>query len=256
MARRIVRTTFKALLLASLIAAALYFLDSQSRVNQYLHGFLPEHHDGHIVTDITYLSCTRFSTCQLDGWTRVEKELGLHAGWVQRGYIFYKRKLSTEFLPTSGETVVVDVKISRLRPDPGDGAGEPVEWEQRPGSLWIKRAPKLGTEAVTAVEVLFGPDAVEVREGWTLKEGSLSVGEQPRITVRRGQKVVPKRPQVMMGKDHRLKIIQVSGTSPDPIVTPHKLTETQISTSPPASEHAASPLPLPQLRTARRILAP
>jgi hypothetical protein len=38
-----------------------------------------------------------------------------------------------------------------------------------------------------------------------------------------------------MGKDHRLKIIQVSGTSLDPIVTPHKLTETQISTSPPAS---------------------
>jgi hypothetical protein len=214
MARRILRTTIKALLLASLIAAALYFLDSQSRVNRYLHAFLPEHHDGHIVSDITYLSCTRFSACQLDGWTRIDKELGLHNGWVQRGYIFYKRKLATEFTPTTGETVVVDVKISRLRPDASEGAGEHGEWEQRPGSLWIKRAPKLGAEAVTAVEVLFGPDAQEVREGWTLKEGSLSVGEQPRITVRRGQRVIPKRPQVMMGKDHRLKIIQVSGIPP------------------------------------------
>jgi hypothetical protein len=194
MARRIVRTAFKALLLPSLIAAALYFLDSQSRVIRYLHGFLPEHHDGHIVTDITYLSCTRFTPVSSTAGLESRSSWAFTPAGCSEASVFYKRKLSTEFLPTSGETVVVDVKISRLRPDPGDGAGEPVAWEQRPGSLWIKRAPKLGTEAVTAVDVLFGPDAVEVREGWTLKEGSLSVGEQPRITVRRGQKVVPKRP--------------------------------------------------------------
>jgi len=60
------------------------------------------------------------------------------------------------------------------------------------------------------VDVLFGDDAVEVRPGWQLKEGSISVGEVPRLTVRRGPLVVAKKPVVRMRKDHKLKIIQVS----------------------------------------------
>lgn len=220
MARRILRTIIKVTLLSVVVGALLFILDTRFRVlpssaDKYLHAFLPEHHDGHVVTDITYLSCSRFGSCTLpqsEGWTRVEKDLNLGTGWVQRGYLFFKRKLETEFAPTKGEKVVVDIKISRLQPGASEGAGEKsgAMWEQRPGSLWIKRQPKLSSEAITAVEVLFGPDAHEVREGWVLKEGSLNVGEQPRITVRRGQRVVPKRPQVMMGKDHKLKIIQVS----------------------------------------------
>jgi len=108
--------------------------------------------------------------------------------------------------------VVIDVKVGRIKPEPSEGAGEKdIEWESRPGGIWIKRQGKLMDSAVSTVDVLFGDDAVEVRPGWQLKEGSISVGEVPRLTVRRGPLVVAKKPVVRMRKDHKLKIIQVSG---------------------------------------------
>lgn len=46
-----------------------------------------------------------------------------------------------------------------------------------------------------------------------LKEGTINVGDSPRLTVRRGPHLEVKRPVVRMRKDHKLKIIQVSGMS-------------------------------------------
>jgi len=187
------------------------------KVHTGVHYLLPEHHDGAIVTDIDYLQCSVWSDCELsaeEGWTKIPKDVYLGGAWLKKGYLHFKRKKETEFTPAAGEKVVLDVRLSRNQPLPSEGAGDKeTAWEARPGGLWIKRQVKLSDAAITAVEVLFGPDAAEVREGWQLKEGSMSVGETPRLTVRRGQKVEVKKPQVMMPKNHKLKIIQVSGNS-------------------------------------------
>ncbi|KAF8246450.1 Metallo-dependent phosphatase [Wilcoxina mikolae CBS 423.85] len=219
MARRIVRTFVKVTFLSGILIAFLYFLDSRFRVlpnkvHSGIHYLLPEHHTGSIITDLEYLQCTRLSSCTMDtgeGWSRIGKDVFLGGGWVQHGFINVRRKKQAEFLPTSGEKVVVEIKISRKKPDPSEGAGEKdVEWESRAGGIWIKRQSKMIDSTITAVDILFGPDAVEVREGWQLKEGSLSVGESPRLTVRRGEAIIPKKASVHMDKNHMLKIIQVS----------------------------------------------
>lgn len=130
-----------------------------------------------------------------------------------------KRKKETELIPRK-DKIVVDVKVGRIKPVAGAGVGvkgdeeEKGEWESRKGGVWIKRQFKEDVNAVTAVDVLFGADAVEVREGWALREGSLTVGDRlPRLTARRGPHVESKKPVVRMRKDHTLKIIQVSGKS-------------------------------------------
>jgi len=223
MARRIVRTFVKVTFLSGILIAFLYFLDSRFRVlpntvHSGIHYLLPEHHTGTIIIDISYLQCMRLSPCTMDaqeGWAQIGKDVFLGGGWVQHGFINVKRKKEEEYLPTSGEKVVVDVRISRKKPDPSDGAGDKdVEWESRTNDIWIKRQSRMIDSAITAVDILFGPDAVEVREGWQLKESSLSVGESPRITVRRGAAIIPKKASVQMNKNHMLKIIQVSGMPP------------------------------------------
>ena len=136
------------------------------------------------------------------------------SGWTKSGYLYYRRKTQGEYKPEE-ESVIVDVKISRKKPEPKEGAGDNnVEWEQRSPGIWIKRQKKIVPDAVSAFEILFGPDAVEVRNGWQIKEGSLDIGKiglQPRITIRRGTPPKPVKPVVMLNKNHNLKIIQIAG---------------------------------------------
>lgn len=221
MARRIVRTIVKVGVLVTVTISFLLYLDSHFRaVHEHVHAILPEHHDGIIVTDIAYLECNTINlvkTCAMDatqGWNRVEKDLYLGSGWTKTGYLYVQTKKEGEFKPET-DKIVVDIKIGRKTPEPKDGAGDNnVMWEQRQLGLWVKRQKKLMQNTVTAVEVLYGPDAVEVREGWQLKDGSLNVGDlglQPRLTICRGNPPKPVKPLVQLDKNHNLKIIQVAG---------------------------------------------
>jgi hypothetical protein len=219
MARRIVRTLLQLSSLSLLLGAAIFFLDLRYRVlPTKIHYFLPEHHAGILVTDLTLVQCSTIqliTSCSLspgEGWKKIPKDVFLGNGWLQQGFMHVRTKHESSFTPTAGDKVVIDVRVGRIKPDPSEGAGEKdVEWESRPGGIWIKRQAKLMDSAVSAVDVLFGADAVDVRPGWQLKEGSLNVGELPRLTVRRGPPMVVKKPVVRMRKDHKLKIIQISG---------------------------------------------
>lgn len=215
MARRIVRTIVQLICLSVLLVTAVFFLDLRYRLlPPRLHNFLPEHHAGSVITDITYHSCSRvaiLSDCTLnpqEGWIRINKDVHLNQGWVKQGYIHIKRKKEEELDILAGERLVVDIRVGRLEPPTENG----IKWETRPGGIWIKRQTKIVDDAVTGVDVLFGVDAVEVRPGWMMREGSLTSGENARITLRKGQPVEVVKP-VLRLKNHKFKIIQVSGES-------------------------------------------
>lgn len=200
------------------------FLDSRYGVlPQAVHNHLPSHHEGLVITDITIQSCSSLnpiSKCQLDQeeWHRVEKDLYLGDGWVSRAYIHIKRKKEEEL--TDDDRVIVDVRTGKLDPAINDKTQASEKWESRPAGIWIKRSAKRhasdSKKTITAVDVLFGADAVESRPGWELvPNGALHLdtgGEDksPHIAIRRGQPAKIKKPVPTITKDGKFKIMQIS----------------------------------------------
>lgn len=118
------------------------------------------------------------------------------------------------------DMVVVGVRLGRLDPGMGEQGRSGERWEARPGGIWVLRGKGRkesdSVHAVTAVDVLFGADAVDPRPGWELASTPLLVDADskshlPRLSVRHGQpkteaKVSPPR----VRKDGRFKILQIS----------------------------------------------
>jgi hypothetical protein len=92
-------------------------------------------------------------------------------------------------------------------------------WESRTAGIWLRRTSKRhasdSQQAVTAVDVLFGADAVEPRPGWEIKDTPLLLetsGEtqEARLSIRKGLAVKLEKPALRVNKDGRYKIMQVS----------------------------------------------
>ncbi|RPA74845.1 Metallo-dependent phosphatase [Ascobolus immersus RN42] len=245
MARKIVRTILQSLVFLCLLLLTIFLLDTRYLPGRLLptslHNRLPQHHHhhpGYLITDITVVTCGKLlgtTPCSLKAgsigggtgsktavsgegesdWIRIEKDIYLKESWVTQGYVFFRRIKEEEYEPSDdpkkGVRVVVEVRAGgKNKPEDSPEGGV---WESRPGGLWIRLARKVTSEAVTAVDLLFGPDAVDPRPGWTLDSRSLDFGElDPRITIRRGDPTEMKivRPVVRMNKDGKLKILQVS----------------------------------------------
>jgi hypothetical protein len=188
-----------------------------------VHNHLPLHHEGLVITDLTVQTCSSLnplSKCMLDQkkWHRVEKDLYLGTGWVSKGYVHIKRKREEELAPD--DTVIVDVRIGKLDPATGEKAQASEKWESRPAGVWIKRSLRRhasdSKKAVTAVDILFGADAVEPRPGWELvKNGALHLetgkhSQDPRISIRRGAPPKLEKPVPKIRKDGKFKIMQIS----------------------------------------------
>ena len=218
-----VRTGVQLGLIALVTIVLIFVLDNRFRVlPQSIHDHLPQHHPGLVVTDITVTTCSSlslFSSCQVDGeiWHRIEKDLYLNSGWVSNAYVHVQRKKEEELLPE--DKVILDVRISRQDPvTSAKGEGNQV-WESRPAGIWLKRSARRhasdSQSAVTAVDVLFGADAVEPRENWQIKDTPLLLDtsgerQEARLSIRHGppgkhDKVVPR-----IRKDGKFKIMQVS----------------------------------------------
>jgi hypothetical protein len=219
-----VRTGFQLGILICVVFFLVFFLDSRYRVlPQSVHSHLPLHNEGLIITDITVQTCSTLnplSSCKLDQdkWHRVEKDLYLNAGWVSRAYVHIKRKREEEL--TDEDKVIVDVRIGKLDPAMGEKTQASEKWESRPAGVWLKRSAKRHASdsktSVTAVDVLFGADAVEPRPGWELvTPGALRLdsgadGKEPRLSIRRGPAVKIEKPVPRIRKDGKFKIVQVS----------------------------------------------
>lgn len=116
------------------------------------------------------------------------------------------------------DRVIVDVRISKTEPAAVDLHGV-EKWESRPGGIWLKRTAKRhasdSEKAITAVDVLFGSDAVEPRPGWHLIQQPVLLGdpgynEEVHLTVRRGTLIAVEKPVLHVHKDGKFKILQVS----------------------------------------------
>ena len=134
--------------------------------------------------------------------------------WTAKAYVHIKRKKEEELLPE--DRVIVDITVGRLEPAKDKGI---ETWEKRPAGLWLKRSAKRhasdNDKAITAVDVLFGSDAVDPRDGWQVVGTPLlfdtgNHGQEPRISIRRGKpaphaKVVPR-----IRENGKFKIMQAA----------------------------------------------
>ncbi|KAL8975634.1 MAG: hypothetical protein Q9197_000109 [Variospora fuerteventurae] len=218
-----VRTGIQLGVLTIIIFFLVFLLDNRFRVlPDAIHNHLPLHHPGLVITDVTLASCSSLnllSSCKLDApkWHRIEKDLYLNKGWLNHAYLHIERKGESELVET--DRVIFDVRVGRLdptTPEKGDGADR---WESRPGGIWLKRSAKRhasdSTKAVTAVDVLFGADAVEARPGWEILDQPIILSnpgdnQEARLTVRRGSPAPIERPTPRVRKDGRFKIMQVA----------------------------------------------
>lgn len=212
------------------------FIDKQFRVlPNSIHGHLPTHHPGFVVTDVTIVTCSSinlFSSCTLDPsvWSRVDKDLYLDNTWTSAAYVHFQRKREEELLET--DKVVIDLRISRFNPglldsktkNPRGSAPNAIDsteddWEARPGGIWLRRSSEPhvsdSKQALTSVDVLFGADAVDPRPQWEVKDtfvllNSLTEATEARITVRRGVPPVLKKPELRINDSERFKIMQAA----------------------------------------------
>lgn len=120
---------------------------------------------------------------------------------------------------TPDDKVVMDVMVGRLDPSTGAKAHPDQQWESRGSGLWILRSAKVhasdSKQAVTAVDLLFGDDAVEAREGWYITGTPMLLDTNANIpaahiTIRRGLQPTPLKPQPRVKDNGKFKIMQLA----------------------------------------------
>jgi hypothetical protein len=223
LSRRQVRTIIQVASAAVFTLLVVFFLDRNYRVlPSAIHEYMPQHHAGLVITDITITQCSTynlFSSCKLDPdtWHRIEKDLYLGKGMFTSAYVHIRRKKEEEL--GADDKVVMDVAVGRLDPGASVKGQADERWEVRPGGLWIKRSNKLhasdSKSAVTAVDVLFGEDAAEARDGWAITGTPLLLDAGTsipvaHITVRRGSQHDSSKPKPQIGENGRFKIMQLA----------------------------------------------
>ncbi|CRG92318.1 hypothetical protein PISL3812_09375 [Talaromyces islandicus] len=226
MTRRLIRTGVQLSFFGFVVFLLILFIDNRFRVlPNSIHGHLPTHHPGFVVTDVTITTCSAinvFSSCRLDPsvWYRVDKDLYLGNTWSSSAYVHFQRKREEDLLET--DKVVVDLRISRVDPNSVKDKSSPSlsgEWEARPGGIWLKRSsePHVSDSkiALTSLDVLFGADAVDPRPKWEVKDmpillNGLTEETEARITVRRGVPPAIKKPVPRINENDRFKIMQAA----------------------------------------------
>lgn len=159
-----------------------------------------------------------FRSCRVEGddWRRIEKDLYLGSSYVSRAYVHIRRKKEEELKPD--DKVILDITVGLLNPSTGKkGKGDEL-WESKPEGIWVKRSAKRHASdektTVTDVDVLFGPDAVDPREGWEIKDTALLLGfgeaHEARLSIRRGIHNAPERPVPRISENGKFKILQVA----------------------------------------------
>lgn len=123
---------------------------------------------------------------------------------------------------TSEDRVVMDVSVGRLNPALAkDGEPEKTEdeWVSRPGGIWLKLSGKKKSsdskEVVTDIDVLFGDDAVEARDGWEMRKGTpllMDTGGSllsMHLTIKRGAPKERPKPKPRINDNGRFRIMQI-----------------------------------------------
>jgi len=143
--------------------------------------------------------------------------LYLGKGWVNSAYVHIKRKKEEELLPE--DKVIIDVTVGNLNPETSVKGEGDEKWESRKYGLWLKRSNKKGAsdseQAVTAVDVLFGADAVDPRDGWRIVGTPLLLdnsgeSQEARLSIRRGNEAKHSKTIPRINDNGKFKIMQVA----------------------------------------------
>lgn len=187
----------------------------------------------HVLVDIKIETCRLQSNCPTtrSDWSRIPKDLYLNLRWGKHGYLYEKSVTQEQLTPNSlvvldaavsdseSNTVpayiIKDIENEKVRVDPN---AKPIDqaisigWEKRPYGLWVKRGMYNPIKTVTSVNVLYGPDAVDPRDGWFLRAGYISGIETPgpRLSLRVGPEVEKKTPELRVRNDGKLRILQLA----------------------------------------------
>lgn len=159
----------------------------------------------------------RFSDCDRDcdnlqRWYRIEKDLCLYGG--ERKAWLYVELTNLDEL-TAEDLVVTDIAAGVVRP----ASCADSSWRRRNGQLFVRREKfTVGLDnAVTAVDVLFGEDAVDPRPRWVLLQSSLQLDAPadkpaPRLTFLRGrpEPILDSAVQLRASENGEIKIVQMS----------------------------------------------
>ena len=148
----------------------------------------------------------------------MEKDLYLSRGWLTHAFLHIERKREAEL--TEKDRVIMDVRVGSLDPVISEKNQGAERWESRSGGIWLKRSSKHresdNVRAVTAVDVLFGTDAVEARPGWELGQQPLLLSNtgdenhEAHLSIRRGPPVAIEKPTLRVNKDGKFKILQAA----------------------------------------------
>jgi hypothetical protein len=218
-----VRTLMQIAIASTATFLVVFFLDRNFWVvPKVIHDYMPLHHTGLVITDVQITKCSSlhpFRSCELDPalWFRINKDLYLGKAMVSTAYLHVRRKKEEELTPE--DKVVVDITVGRLNPGADAKAHDDDLWEAREAGIWIKRSTKRrasdNKHAVTAVDLLFGDDAVEARDGWELTGIPLLLDVGPKVptahlTVRRGLPHEQTKPVPRINDNGRFKIVQLA----------------------------------------------
>lgn len=185
---------------------------------EYYDDFAPSYYqppENHYVVDVTITKCdnnTNITECPVpetnEGkWILLEKDLSLNNA-SELSLLFYKVKDEIK----DNERVVTDIVMDEE--DLCEGT-----WIQKSNGIWLKYSLVCSPEdAVTAIDVLFGEDAVEVRPKWKFINDKAIINIQteedkkPYITFRRGSRANSDdfRPNLKVRDDGKFKILQIA----------------------------------------------
>ena len=187
-----------------------------------------------VVLDIKLETCMTKTGCvsgEGDEWYRIPKNIYLDSTWFKQGYLYAKRVDEDQL--KDNDRVVLDVTLNqeglsipyyvvnevisnhkKTISSEDDVTMDLVKengWVNK-DKLWIKYGKYNMRSSVTAIDVLFGPDAAEPRLGWKLLKGELvdDSSVQPRLSVRMGSKKKNDKTELRIGKDLKFKILQLS----------------------------------------------
>ncbi|KAI4594158.1 purple acid phosphatase [Pestalotiopsis sp. 9143b] len=146
-----------------------------------------------------------------------QKELYLHTAQTSKQQAWVYVRAIDEGQISHDDLVVTDVRVGGSSPDTSSG----LPWESRPFGVWVARGSFTGNigQTITALDVLFGTDAVDPRPQWHLIPSPLQLNAEPvtpvaKLTVLQGR-VKPRpdsRPTLRARHDGKFKIAQLSDT--------------------------------------------
>lgn len=212
--------------------AAEYF--GMSRVADQTTGaaraLLYRYSQGQVITEVSMMRCLRVATCSFpEGWEVINKDLHLGDSWKYKSFLMVQKKAQKDL--QKGDQTILDIAFSEaegkvpqrvlehLTSPPGTERLLELKasgWQYIQDNMWAQFGT-FSSKSVTGLTVLYGPDAVDPRPGWTLSSEYILDSKQkgtpkdlrPRLSFQRDTSETVKKPRLRV-HGSKFKIMQLA----------------------------------------------